>query len=138
MVSEELQKKYMQLQILKKNLETLAEQKTELDERIAELTITVDAIKRLGGIKKGGEMWSSLGSGSFVRSDIKDTEKVLIGIGAGVILKKNSAEASEILDTRINELNSIDKELMAELGKYIEQIQIIEPEVQRLAEKEEK
>ena len=137
MVSKDLQKKYMQLQMLKKQLEALAEQKTELDERVSELTHTINAIRKLGDIKKGEEIWSSFGASSFVRSDIKDIDKILIGVGAGVLLKKKRSEAIELLHSRLDELNGIDKELTAEIGKYIEQINIIEPEVQRLAEKEQ-
>lgn len=137
MVSKDLQKKYMQLQLLKKQLESLIEQKTELDQRVSELADTVNSIRKLGEIKKGEEIWSSFGGNTFIRSDIKDVDKVLIGVGAGVLLKKKRTEAAELLKLRLDELNSIDRELTEEIGKYIEQINIIEPEVQRLAEKEQ-
>ena len=63
-----LQEKYIELQILKQQVSSLIEQKHAIDERENELNVTLAALRKLDTVKKGDEMWSSIGSGAFVRS----------------------------------------------------------------------
>lgn len=133
-VQQELQEKYLELQILKQQISSFVEQKQAIDERENELSITIDALKKLGSIKKGEEMWSSIGSGAFVRSDIKDIEKVLVAVGAGVVMKESVSKAVEILESRFEELNKVGSEIVQQANVMLERINRLEPEVQKLAE----
>ena|SRR3989338_537005 len=135
-MSKELEKKYIQLQMLRQQFNAFVEEKNLLNEKVSELVVTIDALSKLGSIKQGDEIWSSLGSGAFVRSDIKDIEKVLIGIGAGIIVKEEKNNALEILHNRLSELSGIDSEMVAEINKLGSMIAELEPEVQKLAEEE--
>ncbi|MBI5061290.1 MAG: prefoldin subunit alpha [Candidatus Aenigmarchaeota archaeon] len=130
---KELQRKYLQLQILRQQMTAMLEEKAVVEERINELSSTIDSLKKLHSIKTSEEMWSSLGSGSFVRAEIKDTEKVVIGIGAGIFAKKSAGDAAETLEGRLKELNTVNDEIMAELNKINIQLLALEPEVEKLA-----
>lgn len=131
---KELQRKYLQLQLYKHQLNTLIEQKNSIESRVEELKMTIHALEGLEKIKKGDEMWSSVGSSAFVMSDIKDTENVLINIGAGVVIKNTRKRSAEILQSRLNEMEEVNMSLMAEIIKYSEEVSKLEPEVQRLAQ----
>ncbi len=135
---QELQRKYAQLQLLKQQLNTLLEEKMMIDERVAEIVNSMDALKNLEKVKEGDEIWSGLGSGSFLNSAVKDTAKVLVSVGAGILIKEDRARAIEILQSRLDELNKIDKELVAEINKFSDQASKTESELQKLAEDEEK
>ena len=135
---QELQRKYAQLQLLKQQLNTFLEEKMMVDEKVAEIVNSMDAIKSLEKVKKGDEIWSGLGSGSFLNSAVKDTAKVLVSVGAGILIKENRSRAIEILQSRLDELNKIDKELVAEINKFSDQASNTELEIQKLAEAEEK
>lgn len=137
-MQKELQRKYLQLQLLKQQLNALLEEKSFVDEKVSEIVVTIDALQNLGKVKKGEEIWSGLGSGSFVRSDIKDVDKVLISVGAGVLIKEERSRAIDILQSRLEELNKIDRDLVAEINRFGDQINRLEPEIQRLAQKEVK
>jgi prefoldin alpha subunit len=67
-------------------------------------------------------------------SDVKDTENVLINIGAGVVIKGTRKQSMEILQSRLDELENVDRSLLAEIVKYKEEIDRLEPEVQQLAQ----
>jgi prefoldin alpha subunit len=134
---EELQTKYIQLQVLKQQLSAFIEEKQTVDERVNELNMTVDALHKLDDVTKGGEIWSSIGSSAFVRSDIKDTEKVLIAIGAGVVVRETRERAIEILQERADALNKINNDIMTEIMKFSGAIEQLEPEVERLAQEHE-
>ncbi len=135
-MNKDLEKKYIQLQMLKQQMNAFIEEKNLLNEKISELVMTIDALKKLGSIGKGNEIWSSFGSGAFVRSDIKDVEQVLISIGAGVVVRESKERAVDILHGKLSELSVFDSEIVAEVNKMSSMIAELEPEVQRLAEQE--
>lgn len=133
----ELQEKYMGLQFLRQQVSSLIEQKQVIDERENELNVTIEALKKLDTIKSGNEMWSSLGSGTFVRSDIKDIEKVLVAIGAGLVIRETVPKSIEILELRLHEFNNINNEVVQQINMLVGRVGKLETELQRLAGKEE-
>lgn len=133
---QQIQKKYIQGQLLKQHIASMVEQKNVLDEKIAEMSVSLDALERMDELKKGGEIWSSVGSGTFFRSDIKDTDSVMISIGAGIVIRKSREQASVILKKRIEEIRKLDLELMEEATKYASQLEEIEQELQELVQED--
>ncbi|MFH0949445.1 MAG: prefoldin subunit alpha [Candidatus Aenigmatarchaeota archaeon] len=137
-LKKEIQKKYMQLQIFQQQMSAYAEEKGAIDEKIVETTITISAIKELGTVQLKNEMWSSLGTGTFVRSDIKDKEQVLLSVGAGIVIKVSRERAEEVLRKRIDQLGELDRSLMQEINRLGTEAEKIEHELQSLIEQSEK
>ncbi|MBI2970873.1 MAG: prefoldin subunit alpha [Candidatus Aenigmarchaeota archaeon] len=135
-MEREAQKKYIQLQIMKQQFTSFVEQKSMLDEKTSEVATTISALEKMETISTGDEMWSSVGSGAFVRSDVKDTASILMSVGAGVVVRKPREESITMLQGRLKELIDLDKELLAEMSKLAQQISKLEPEVERLVEQE--
>ena len=131
---QELQKKYFQFQMMKQQLTALVEEKNAIDEKISEISMSIESMKKLENIKKGDEMWSSLGSGAFVRSDVKDIDNVFVAAGAGVVIKQKRSAGIEILASRLEQLQKIDIELITEINKFSEQAQRLEQELQHAVE----
>ena len=130
----EVQKKYIMLQMLKQQLNALAEQKNMINERIAELAVSIDALKKLKDVKEGQNIMTTLGSNVFVSADIQDIDKVLVNIGNGILARKSREDAINFLELRMTEIGDIDKELTSEINRYVEEIQRLEPELQRMVE----
>src|SRR3989338_7805110 len=128
---QEMQEKYIEVQILKQQISAYVEQKQALDEKQNEIGATIEALKTLPTVKSGEEMWSNLGSGTFVRSDIKDTEKVLVAIGAGVVSKEPLARAIDILESRLNEINEAIEQIIMQANAMVERINQLEPELEK-------
>ena len=135
-MEKEIQRKYLQLQLTKQQLTALIQEKNAIDERVAEMTVTINALNGFGAVKPGNEMWSPLGSGAFVISGIKDTENVLVSVGAGVVVKETKERAIELLNSRLEEIMKFDKEIVTEINRFSGQMEKIEEEMQKLAEKE--
>src|SRR3989344_375280 len=132
---KKIQRKYLQLQLLKQEFNALIEEKNLIDNKVTEIATTINALEQLSAVKKGDEIWSSLGSLSFVKSDITDTDNVLVGVGAGVVLTKKREQAAEMLKERIKELDDADKRIVSEINRFGGQIEKSEKEFQKLAEK---
>ena len=133
---KEIQRKYMQLQLSKQQLQAFLEEKMQVEQKLNEMAMTIDALNKISDVKNADEMWSPLGSSTFLRSDIKDVENVLVEVGAGVVLKKKREDAITILQGRFTELSGLNNQLAAEINRFGEQINRIEPELQRMIEKE--
>ena len=126
----ELQKKYMQYQIARQYVVALAEEKAALEARLAELSMTITAMQHLKDIKKGEEMWSTLGSDAFFMSDVKDASSAIVGVGAGVYIRKPLGEAVKTMNARHAELLEVDKQLLFEINTLNQQLTRLEPEIQ--------
>ena len=130
-MEEEMQKKYAMLQYLQQQAAALMNEKNMIDERIGEINTTIHAMEKLEGIKPGEEMWSSIGSSSFVRSCIKDTEKFLVAVGSGIALKKSREGAIAILRSRLSDMEKAGNEIIYEINNIAVEAERLE---KRLAE----
>ena len=130
---KDFQKKYMQYQIARQYITALAEEKAALEAKLAELSMTINSMQQLKGIKKGEEMWSMMGSDVFVTSDIKDISTAIIGVGAGIYVKKPVDEAVKTLNARHTELAEVNKQLRMEIKVLNAQLIRLEPEIEAMA-----
>lgn len=113
----------LQAEALQRNLEMV-------EASLGELEIVVRSLEEIK--KQGGEneILVPLGADSFVSSKILDTQKVILGIGAGVAVKKPIGEAKKDLETRMQELAGVKKDLGERLGLLLGKIQELTPKVQ--------
>ena len=130
----ELQEKYMELQSLKQQISALVEQKQAVDEKEAEIKMTIDSLKKLDTIKDGEDMWSTLGSSTFVQSGIKDRNNVLVAVGAGVVVKESVPKAIELLEERAKDIEAVGAEVVNQANTFLQRVNQLEPELQKLAE----
>ncbi|MCX6815853.1 MAG: prefoldin subunit alpha [Candidatus Aenigmarchaeota archaeon] len=129
----EMQAKYVQYQVLRQQLQAYAEERNVIEQRLQELNMTIDALHKLEDVKSTNEMWSTLGSGTFIMSDIKDTEKVLISLGAGVVSKEKKERAIEILQGRMEEINTFGAQVVGEMNKMASQLHALEKDLEKLS-----
>ncbi|MBI2579954.1 MAG: prefoldin subunit alpha [Candidatus Aenigmarchaeota archaeon] len=134
---KELQKKYVYGQLLKQQAGALIEEKGAIEARIAEISMTKEAIKRIGGMKKDDMMWSPIGSGAFMISRSEDTDNILVSVGAGVLVKMPRGRATEVLASRLEEIEDVNTKVTTELSKYAEQIGALESEMKDMIESEQ-
>ena len=123
---QQLQQMYMQFQMMKQQMDEAIQSKQILDQKMAEIIGTKNAIKDLKKAKKGSEMWAPLGSESFVMAELKDVSNIAVSVGANVVVKKSAAEALKIMDKKEKELQDLDKQLMSHIEYLQSQMQSLE------------
>ncbi|MDR3102013.1 MAG: prefoldin subunit alpha [Methanocalculaceae archaeon] len=74
----------------------------------------------------------NLGGGVSVRATVSDTKKMLVGIGAGVMVEKSPDEAISFMRDRITEMDASGKRLSESLGKLQSQMSAVEQRMQEL------
>jgi len=97
---EELQGLYFEAENHRRQLESISAQIQVLEMAMAETESAIKALDSLKEAKKGDEILVPIGSGSFIKGQIKDKENVIIGIGARISVEKKVSETKKILKER--------------------------------------
>ena len=78
---------------------------------IAEVDALTTTLDDLNG-EKAVEAFVPVGAGSFIKGELKDTDEIIISIGAGYAIKKDAEGAKEIISGQKKDLeDSLDKML---------------------------
>lgn len=134
-MEHEAQMKYLQLQLIKQQLMTFMEEKKIIDEKAEEIKQTIQTLNSMNGVAKNSQMWTPLGSGTFAKSEIKDTEKVLIGVGAGAAVLQERGSAARVLEDRKKDLEKLSTEIISNVYQLSEKAESIENDLNKLIEK---
>jgi prefoldin alpha subunit len=117
MDEEHVRRLLMQIESGKRQMEQLNRQAQLMESAMAELNSTVDALNTLKGLKPGVEVLVQVGAGSYVRAALKDTENVLVGVGAEMSVEKGIPDAVEALESRKKQLNDSYSSVQKTIGE---------------------
>jgi len=118
-----------QLELLKQQIETVKAS-------IAELTSAEESLNAIEG-KENTETFVPIGAGSFVIAEIKNTDQVVMGLGAGAAAKKNIEEAKESISSQKKELEQLVDKMVGDVQKLTDYIVKKSPEAEALLRKVE-
>ncbi len=123
-----------ELNAYKAQADMLNQQVETLKATIADLTIAQETLDAIKG-KKSPETLVPIGAGSFLITEIKNTEEVIVGLGSGAAVKKNIEDAKESIEEQKKELDEIMQKMMSDLQKISEIITQKSPEAEALIQK---
>ena len=89
----------VELRVLEGTYNELSARQNLLERAMLEGRAALDAIKGLSG-QSPGEVLTQVGGGIMLRSSPPETERVLVSIGANVVVEKSRDEAVAILEER--------------------------------------
>lgn len=141
MKEQEIQQKLVLYQLLTQRIEQLNEQARLIEQRLLELETTRQALADLGKAKQGSEVLIPLGSGCYTYGMTGDFRKLLLDMGAGVMMNKSPAEAGKAIEEKKAEIEEMSQALQKEANDIVEKMNELVPELQRFlqqAGKEEK
>ena len=137
-MKEEIQKKYLELQILNKQIKNVQEQFISLQQQLNELNNLEESLTELKDVKNNKEIFSVLGSGVFVKSKLIDNENVLVNVGDGVLVKKKLNEALDLVKLQANNISGSIVIIKEELNKAILFNESLTNEINEMVKKENK
>jgi prefoldin alpha subunit len=120
-----------ELNMYKSQADLLNQQIETLKVSISELTIALETLEELKG-KEGVETFVPIGAGSFLITEIKNTEEIIVGVGAGAAIKKKVGDAQESIKNQKDELEGLLNRMMGDLQKITEIIVQKSPEAEAL------
>ena len=137
-MKQEIQQKYIELQILNQQIKKIQEQFLFLQQQLGELTSLENSLAEMKSIKKDSEMFSSLGSGIFVNSKLSNPEQVIVNVGAGLLVTKTVEEALKLVKTKIENVNTSAETIREELSKAASYSEKLSEDLNEMVAKDQK
>jgi prefoldin alpha subunit len=116
--------------------EVIQQQIENLNASLTELTIALDTLEVVKDEEKE-ETLVPIGAGSFLITELKSTDEVVIGLGAGVAVKKKIDDAKVTIEEQKTELEELRDKMTSDLQKISDYIRQRSPEAEALMQKVE-
>jgi len=100
-----------------------------------EISKTTEALKNL---KEEKISLFNLGSGVFVKGELKDINSLLINVGGNVLIEKDIESTLQFLEERRKEINEAKDDLLKSMQMISTRLKEIDTEARRLIKKGEK
>ena len=131
---QEMQRKYMEYQILQQHAKQFQEQLEKFETQLVELHNVKQHLDDLNAAKKGTELLVPLTNGIFVKASLQETDNLIVNVGSSVAVKKTISETKQLLQNQIVEIESYKAKLLENLTMLMSQAQRIEKELSVFAE----
>lgn len=119
---EELRKLSMEMRYLEQTADALQQRISMVNAALTDLTyasMTLDGIEKE---KENTELLVPIGGNSYVKAKIADTNKIIIGVGAGISVEKTLPEAKVTLKERLDELSTTMNSAQQQFAQVAERI----------------
>ena len=129
---EELQKLYVEFQMLNQQIKQLESQGTALSSQLMELTATNQSLEDMKKINKGAEILVPLSSGIYTKAEIKDNKNFIVNVGSGTAVVKDIDTTKKLIETQVNEIEKLQKNLINELQTQTAKAASLELEINKI------
>ena len=119
---EELRKLSVEMRFLEQTAETLQQRLSMLNAAITDLTYANATLEGVEQEKENAELLVPVGGSSYVKVKLAASDKVVIGLGAGVSVEKPLAEAKSMLKERLDELEKSAVSAQQQFSQIVERI----------------
>jgi len=139
MASErEIQEKIAILQYLQGEAETLQRRVVELELIENEYRKTLETLEFFDSIDGEIEALMNLGGGVFAYVDVKNSKKMLVDIGSGVVVEREVKDAIEFVEKKIKKIEETMQNLTEKLQQVVAQASKIQEELAKKEQEERK
>ncbi|UCD20863.1 MAG: prefoldin subunit alpha [archaeon] len=128
-MKENLNQRIIEFQMFEMQLNELAQQKEIVEKQMTELRNLELSLDQVGEMKPQTEMFSIVGQDTFVRSELKDTKKVLVNVGSKIFVNKGLEEVKKSIENRLHKIEFIQQELNKKAEKILEKLRKIGEEI---------
>jgi prefoldin alpha subunit len=132
---ERLQRLASELNAQELRAEALRQQLSVLTRSLSEYSVAAETLRGLQNEPEGKEGLVSVGAGCYIPARLKTGDRVILGLGAGVMVEKTLGEATQFLEGKMKELQEAIQKTREELEKVSAEAERLRPELERLLEK---
>lgn len=119
---EEFRKLTVELRFLEQTAETIQSRLNMINAVITDLTYSSMTLEDLGKEKENAELLVPIGGSSYVKARLGNTDKLVVGIGAGVSVEKALPEAKEVVKKRLEDLDKARMLLQQQFSQVVDKI----------------
>jgi prefoldin alpha subunit len=135
-IKKEVQERLIMLQQLQNEAENIQRRIFEVDVLEAEIDKTIETLEYFESLDDGVDALMNLGSGVFAYVDVKESKKMLVDVGAGVVIEREVKEVIEILKKRKEKITQGKEQYTQLLERIYAQAQQIQSEIAKMSAKE--
>lgn len=128
---QKLQSLLMQIQSYQGMLQDIARQAALTEQAIGEMMATIEALEAIPK-EKGSEALIPIGSGVFVKGQLKDKEKIILALGASAHIEKTFSEAKSFLEGKRKILEANDARLHEQAMAVNQQLEAMNAEAEQM------
>lgn len=121
---EELRKLSVEMRFLEQTAESLQQRISMVNAAITDLTYANMTLESVEKEKADAELLVPIGGSSYIRVKLADTDKVVVGMGAGVSIEKTLPEAKEIVKERLGELEKTMMSAQQQFAQVAQRINV--------------
>lgn len=92
----------------------------------------------LDGLEKEDDdasLFVPIGGGSYIRAKLESTEKIIVGMGAGISVEKSLSEAKETVGNRVAQLEKTRGTLQQQFTQVAQKMEEDQTKLQELSQK---
>lgn len=130
---EEVQEYLMKLEIIKTQLDSLSQQSEIFELSTNELMRAKETLKNIKDLDGNKEILIPIGGDTFIYANISDVKKILIGIGADVVIEQDTGNAITRLESRLDNLNKTSQSIIQTIRTLQQQANDINMKIQELS-----
>lgn len=131
---QRLEEMVNELNLYQNQADLIQQQMEAVRASIGELEVLENTLESV----KDGEDIETLvpvGAGSFLTAELKNTDEIIMSVGAGVAIKKSLADAQETISTQKEELQKTMDQMAGNLQKITDIIVKLSPQAEELLQK---
>jgi len=129
MGEEELQKLYLEFQIIEQQIRQLENQSAAINSQLIELMATHQGLEDIKKTKEGSKILVPLSSGIYAKAELKDNKNLIVNVGSNVASVKDVDSTKKLIEDQIDEINKLQEDLMKQLQHYTAKASVLEQEI---------
>ena len=119
---EEVRKLSVELRYFEQTAENLQQRLSMMNAAITDLSYANMTLEGIEQEKENAELLVPIGGSSYVKVKLASTDKVIVGMGAGVSIEKTVPEAKTIIKERLEEIDKTRVSGQQQLSQIAERI----------------
>ena len=130
---DQVRRLYYELQLMEGTAQTLQQRLQVLTQAQAELNVAKQSLETIEEAEEGADILVPTGSGTFVHAKLGNPEKLIVNVGAEVLVDMTIDDAKENVQGRLEEVDKATISVSQQLEQILAQIQVHQDGVNRLS-----
>jgi prefoldin alpha subunit len=119
---EELRRLSAELRYFEQTAETLQQRLNMMNAAMTDLSYANMTLESIEKEKENAELLVPIGGSSYIKVKLASTDKVIVGLGAGVSVEKTVPEAKTIVKERLDELEKTQTSAQQQFSQVADRI----------------
>jgi prefoldin alpha subunit len=129
---EELNRLSVEMRFLEQTAETLQQRIGMINAAITDLSYANMTLEGMEQEKDNAELLVPIGGSSYIKVKLANSDKVIVGMGAGVSVEKTLSEAKAIVKERLDELEKTMNSAQQQFAQVAQRINAGRSQLQNL------